>query len=114
LIETLALEAEKAINQSDATEKNYYRHAVAKNLKIISQRNSTTNEKNKNKIEWNIINNIKRKMETNELTLTKADKGKTLIILTQEEYKQKTETFIQDNQFITINNIIQPNITKKI
>jgi hypothetical protein len=47
--ETLALEAETAINQLDAVEQNYNRYAVAKNLKNISQRNSTTNEKNKNK-----------------------------------------------------------------
>jgi cyclopropane fatty-acyl-phospholipid synthase-like methyltransferase len=32
-IETIALEAEKAISQLDATEQNYYRHAIAKILK---------------------------------------------------------------------------------
>jgi hypothetical protein len=44
-------------------------------------------------------------MGTNELIMTNADKGKTLIILSQEEYKQKKKkAFIQDTQFITINN----------
>jgi hypothetical protein len=42
-------------------------------------------------------------MRLNELILTKADKGKTLIIHTQKEYT-RTETIIQDKQFITINN----------
>jgi hypothetical protein len=41
-------------------------------------------EKHKNKNEWKTINNIKQKMRTNELVVTKADKGKT-IILTKEE-----------------------------
>jgi hypothetical protein len=41
-------------------------------------------------------------MRINELILTKADKGNTLIVLTQEEFKQK-KTFMQDNQFIIIN-----------
>jgi hypothetical protein len=47
---------------------------------------------------------MKSKMRTNELVIAKGDKGKARIILTQEEYKQKTKAFIQDNQFITINN----------
>ena len=64
----------------DAIEQNYYRHAVAKSLKNISQRNSALNEKIKNKYEWKIISNIKQKMEANDLIVTKADKGKTLII----------------------------------
>jgi hypothetical protein len=32
--------------------------------------------------------------------VTKADKGKTLVIITEEEYKQKIMEFIQDNNFI--------------
>jgi hypothetical protein len=47
---------------------------------------------------------IKEKITTNELIVTRADKGKTLVILTQEEYKQKVNTFIQDNQFTLISN----------
>jgi hypothetical protein len=31
-------------------------------------------------------------MRTNELIITKADKGETLIILTQEEYKKKNKS----------------------
>jgi hypothetical protein len=69
--------------------KNYYRHTVSKNLKIICQSNNTTSKKNK--VEWKIITNIKRKMTTSQLVMTKANKGKTLIILTQEEYKQETK-----------------------
>jgi hypothetical protein len=48
-------------------------------------------------------------MRTNELVITKADNGK-IIILTQEEYKQKKK-HLYKNQFIVI--IIQPNATKK-
>jgi hypothetical protein len=48
--------------------------------------------------------NIKKKIITNQLIITKADKGEMLKILTQEEYKQKTKAYIQSNQFITINN----------
>jgi hypothetical protein len=45
----------------------------------------------KNNAEWKIITNIKSKTITNQLVITKADKGKTLITLTQE-YKQKNKS----------------------
>jgi hypothetical protein len=47
---------------------------------------------------------MKNKISKNKLVITKADKGKTLVILTQEEYKHKVKSFIQDNHFIKINN----------
>jgi hypothetical protein len=46
----------------------------------------------------------KNKVSTNKLTITKADKGKTVLILTQEEYHHKVNNFIQDNRFTVINN----------
>jgi hypothetical protein len=38
-----------------------------------------------------------------QFTIAKANKGKTITILTQDEYKQK-KTFIQENNFRIINN----------
>jgi hypothetical protein len=46
------------------------------------------------KEEWKQIMNIKNKIGTNKLIITRADKGKTLVILTHEEYKHKIENFI--------------------
>jgi hypothetical protein len=43
-------------------------------------------------------------MIRNQLIIIKAEKGKTVIILTQEEYKHNTKNCIQDNQFTMINN----------
>jgi hypothetical protein len=42
-------------------------------------------------------------MHKNNLIATNADKGKTLVILTEYEYKQQIRNFIQDNQFTLIN-----------
>jgi hypothetical protein len=86
-VETLALEALTARTQLAATEQNYYRHAVAKRLKNINQKSNVINKKNI--VEWKIISVIKRKMIANQLTIAKADKGKTITILIQDEYKQK-------------------------
>jgi hypothetical protein len=49
-------------------------------------------------------NNIKRKMIANQLIIAKADKGKTITLLRQDEYKQQTNAFTQENNFVTINN----------
>jgi hypothetical protein len=59
-----------------------------------------------------------KKIKNNKLTITKADKGKTLVILTEEEYKQKIIKFIQDNNFTLISKDptqqYQTNIKQKI
>jgi hypothetical protein len=47
--------------------------------------------------------NIKNKIDTNRLIITKADKGKTLVILTKEEYNHKIQNFMQGSHFIKIN-----------
>jgi hypothetical protein len=67
--------------QLGATEQNYYRHAVTKNLKNFSQKNNVINMKNT--IEWKTISSIKRKMIVNQLTIAKADKGNSITILTR-------------------------------
>jgi hypothetical protein len=65
------------------TEQNYYRYAVAKKLKNINKTNITYNTKYKK--EWKLIRNIQDKIRNNKLMITKADKGKILIILTEKE-----------------------------
>jgi hypothetical protein len=62
----------------------------------------------KSKIESEIITNIKSKMIANQFIIAKADKEKTITILTQDEYKLLYKKIILQ-QLITI----QPNITKK-
>jgi ABC-type tungstate transport system permease subunit len=61
-IEILALEAETAIIKPDVTEQNYYRYAVAKNIKYVSHKDNVTNKRNKE--EWRIINIKKDKKTT--------------------------------------------------
>jgi predicted nucleotide-binding protein (sugar kinase/HSP70/actin superfamily) len=82
-------------------EQNNYRHAVAKTIKDIGKNNKVNNKKSKE--EWKQIMNIKNKIDTNKLIITRAEKGKTLIILTHEEYKHKIQNFIQDNHLMKLN-----------
>jgi hypothetical protein len=44
------------------------------------------NRSTKHKNEWNIVKNIRQKLENNNLTLTQADKGKTTVILQKHQY----------------------------
>jgi hypothetical protein len=62
-IKTLALEAETAIMQLAATEQNYYRHAIAKQLKNINQKSNIINKRNI--VECKTISNIKKKIAVN-------------------------------------------------
>jgi hypothetical protein len=50
------------------------------------------------------MTDIKHKLSTNSLIITKADKGKTIVILTQDEYKQNVYNFIHSNKFTATNN----------
>jgi hypothetical protein len=100
-IETLALEAETAISNLDITDQQYYRQAVTKNIKKLNQQETAKNKKSRK--EWKLIIDIKNKIIANKLIVSKADKGKTVVILTIEEYTGKVEKFIHDNQFVTVN-----------
>jgi hypothetical protein len=44
----------------------------------------------RNRLEWKYIIRIKQKISKNELIITKADKGKTIVILTKEKKKKIT------------------------
>lgn len=50
-----------------------------------------------------ILLQIKEKRTATNLTLAKADKGRTIVIIDRNTYLQKVDEFIQENQFIKIN-----------
>jgi predicted transcriptional regulator len=68
----------------------------------------------RNKMEWKLIRNIRNKLAENELIITKADKGKTIVMLTMEDYTQKVNNFIEVNQIVLINNDPTKNYQKAI
>jgi hypothetical protein len=55
------------------------------------------------------MNNIKKKINQNQLIVTKANKGNTLVILRKVEYNNKIEEFITQNNFTKL----PLNVTKK-
>jgi hypothetical protein len=59
------------------------------------------------------MKNIKKKLTENNLTITKADKGKTTVILTLTECEQKVNYFIKEQKITEINNNPNTEIPKK-
>jgi quinol monooxygenase YgiN len=104
-VKTLAIEADTAINRLDPTEQAFMRQAVANKLKTLINHEETQKERKvthetKQQIhEKKLINSIKKKMKENNLAVTKADKGNTLIVMHQDEYNQKVDEFITQNNF---------------
>jgi hypothetical protein len=81
-IERTALEAETAISYIDVTKQDYIRHTVTEHLATI-QRNFLTNSnhRERDKHEWRTMKEIKEKIRIHNLIVTRADKGRTVVIM---------------------------------
>ena len=93
----IIMDTEQAIKKLDPQLQEPYRILAAQKLQQI-QRNSKTNNTTKKK-EDEIIKNIRNKLNLNNATITRADKGKTTVIIDKEAYNRKIQQFIQDNSF---------------
>jgi hypothetical protein len=58
-----------------------------------------TNRTKREHVEWNLIKSLNHKINQNQLIITKADKGNTLVILREDDYNNKIEEFITKNYF---------------
>jgi len=90
-------ETEQAIKKLDTKLQAPYRILAAKNLKQI---NTTGNQKNVlAKRQAYVLKNIKNKLTQENAMITKADKGKTIVIIYVHEYNTKVYDFINNNNF---------------
>jgi len=93
--ESLAAETERAIRLLDPNIQGTYRHLAAKKLKLIL---STTNHKNtQHKRQLYILKNLRDKLTKESAIITRADKGKTVVIINTTDYENKVHTFLTDN-----------------
>jgi hypothetical protein len=81
------------------------RQLVANNIpKLIHKQNTnqdrrqTTRQKMEIR-ERKLIHHIKKKITDNQLIITKADKGNTLVILHKDTYNEKVKEFMIQNNF---------------
>jgi hypothetical protein len=96
---TLTTETEQAVRQLNTDIQDTHRAKAAKKLKHLintNQRNST------HKRQAYLLENIKQKLAKNKAMVTRADKGKTTIIIYAQHYNDKTHTFISNNNFLKL------------
>jgi HD-GYP domain-containing protein (c-di-GMP phosphodiesterase class II) len=93
-IRTLAIETETAISYTRETEQNYLRHATAKTIKHLFRKKQHNGN----------LNDIKKKITEHKLII-QADKGKTIVIMQEQDYNKIINDFLQTNKFMHITQI---------
>jgi hypothetical protein len=96
IIQELVIDTENAIRQLNENEHNIYRFLAHNKIKQIQ---NTTSTNTLHKRQNYVMRKIRNKLQQNNLIITKADKGKTIVIINKNTFIQKTEEFLKDNQF---------------
>ena len=97
---------------SALSENKNIRHQIAQNIKkLYKQQNQHPTHGNKQTSNENrVINQINEKLTKNKAMISKTDKGSSVIVSYQEEYKDKINKFIASNNFTIANS----DVTKKL
>jgi hypothetical protein len=91
----------EAISKLLANQHNGFRYLAKQNIcKIISKKHSRNSKKS---LEYEVLKSIKQKLIDNNLTLTCAGKGKTLVIIKIEELHNKILSFTSESHFKHLN-----------
>jgi hypothetical protein len=92
----LAIETEQAIRLLDDSLQDTFRFAAAKKLKQISNINSSNLL---HKRQTHTLKSIQQKIHKNNAMITRADKGKTTVIIHTQDYNNKVYAFLTENNF---------------
>ena len=113
-IQNLALEAETAITQLPANEREVYRKLVADRIDTLQQNKPN----HRTHPEAKLIRSIQTKLKDNNAMITRADKGNSIVILLTQQYETKIQNFIHNKYFHTATtdptNIFQNQIKQTI
>jgi hypothetical protein len=98
----MAIEAEAAISLLPLPDQEPIRYQIAKDLDRLAR---TSNQKTSYNTlaykEKRILKGIREKLNCNNATITKADKGQSLIIIDKIAYDSKILNFLNNNNFQT-------------
>lgn len=100
-IENLTLDSEIAISLLPPDKQNEARHKTVEIINKIHEKHTYSKE---DRLEARTLKDIKKKICDNNLTITKADKGNSIVIMTKNDYVSKTLDFINDNGYILLEN----------
>ena len=98
-INNLTIDTENAIRHLDPKIQNTFRHMATNKIKqiITTNRSQTINKRYQHN-----LNQIKNILQKDNLTVTKADKNKAIVIINKTMLEQKIQTFIQENFISTL------------
>ena len=77
-----------------------YRHMASKKIHKILRETSVTNVLHKRQI--HTLRQLRNKLKSHNAIVTHADKGKTIVIINTNEYDNKINQFLHDNNFHTL------------
>jgi hypothetical protein len=99
------IETETAITQLPAHEQEYIRIQAAHNLQRLYTQHTNTTQYNSNHARYkhHTLNNIKKKVKSNNAIAIKADKGNSMVIMYTKDYHTKVQDFINNNSFTILN-----------
>ena len=97
--ENLVIETERAIKLLDDRLQNPFRIIAAKKLQ---QLHNTNHHNATHKRQLHVLKQINQKITNNNAMITRADQGKTTVIIYTRDYNEKVHTFLSDNNFRTI------------
>jgi transposase-like protein len=100
-IQNLAIETETAISQLPVPEQDYTRALTAYNLKRLYTSHHTSNS-TQHSTEYHTLKNIRTKLRRHNATVLKANQSNSVVILYLTDYFAKIQTFITENQFLTL------------
>jgi uncharacterized protein YukE len=93
----LAMETEQAIRQLDIGIQDTYRNLAATKLRQLL---NTNPHNSAHKRQAYVLKNIKQKLAKGKATVTRADKGRTTVIIHSQHYNNKVHSFLSDNLHI--------------
>ena len=100
LLFNLALEAETAIGSLPTTDREYYREKVSDHIDNLRHQNKLFPE-HISYTECKIVKSIKPKLKENDVIITSAGKGNSILKLPTHQYHMKIQNFIDKNGFHT-------------
>jgi len=95
------LETERAIQLLDNKIQNSFRILAAKQLKQLYNANLKNTI---HKRQLDVLKQMRHKITQGNAMIARADKGKTMVIIYTQDYRDKVHTFLSENNFRTLTN----------
>jgi len=94
----------QAINLLPITDREYYTKQVSNHITQLQRHKSNKNLKftHNPHMEWNTMKAITAKLKKNNAIVTSANKGNTIVILPSTLYQEKTQDFVDKNNFLKL------------